>query len=619
MKFLKAIVITVFVIMIILFIAVFLIIKTVDINDYKEQITERISSSFGRKVSLDNVDLKMNLKSGLVLGVHQIRVADSPSFGSGDILSVQSVKLNVDIMAFIIQREIKITKIEVQSPKILMAVNQKGENNWVVTDSEEKVKKSTASPKSDFPVSNNGESSLPKPIEIPSIIINSIKIIDGEVLFEDNSEKEIKKIEIGQINFSASNVTLNEFFRFRLSCSVLSAKENVSINGELKFDQVKALSFLREINLSFDIAATDLRKVEELLGVDSLGVGESVNGSLDILIFESIIDEQGLKLLIGSGELSIRKVVLADLAIPIENIYADFKFDAKDMDLSDLSFNFAGGKISMTAQLNDYLNTRKYHSSMKVEAVQISELLSVVEMPFKLEGKFFSKLDVDAFFANPDQINNSIHGQGTGSLQEGKIVDLNILRFVLSQISILPNLVEKIESNLPDHIKEKLKRNYTVISDAQLTHSIADEKLHIENLTIVADEFLLTMKGQVGFDLMAHINSKVVISKDLSAAMVNSATELRGLLDENSQISIPLMPFHGDIKNFKPFPNLEYIGKRIIQTKGKDELRRVIFKALDLEVEEAQPASEGSNPQDKRKEVRPEQILIDGILDAIFN
>ena len=65
------------------------------------------------------------------------------------------------------------------------------------------------------------------------------------------------------------------------------------------------------------------------------------------------------------------------------------------------------------------------------------------------------------------------------------------------------------------------------------------------------------------------------------------------------------------------------LAKKVLQNRGKDELKRAIFRALDIEETPANPQqTPGEEPsqgeETPQEETRPEKILIDGIFDAIF-
>ena len=61
-----------------------------------------------------------------------------------------------------------------------------------------------------------------------------------------------------------------------------------------------------------------------------------------------------------------------------------------------------------------------------------------------------------------------------------------------------------------------------------------------------------------------------------------------------------------------------------MQSRGKDQLKKAIFLALDIEESPAaSPQTQGQAPAQGQEappeEPRPEEILIEGIFDAIFN
>jgi len=77
------------------------------------------------------------------------------------------------------------------------------------------------------------------------------------------------------------------------------------------------------------------------------------------------------------------------------------------------------------------------------------------------------------------------------------------------------------------------------------------------------------------------------------------------------------------------FPDAINLGKRIFKSRGRGELQKVIFRALDIEqelneaeTEDADVTDQKSEPagsrEEQKEDVRPEQIIIENLLDSIF-
>ena len=88
---------------------------------------------------------------------------------------------------------------------------------------------------------------------------------------------------------------------------------------------------------------------------------------------------------------------------------------------------------------------------------------------------------------------------------------------------------------------------------------------------MAADHFAIEAQGHMDFANNIALKASFYMSPDLSKDLVSSVPELEGLLNEDGQIYIPLTPYDGKLASLKIFPDFEYLTKKIILSKGKQE------------------------------------------------
>jgi len=102
--------------------------------------------------------------------------------------------------------------------------------------------------------------------------------------------------------------------------------------------------------------------------------------------------------------------------------------------------------------------------------------------------------------------------------------------------------------------------------------------------------------------------------------MTAAVGELQYLADING-ILIPLKSYQGPLASLKVMPDLEYISKRVLVSKGKEELNKLLDKVFDKD-EGAENFSDQDEMDDQQDESTssqsPERQIIEGVLDAIF-
>ena len=185
---------------------------------------------------------------------------------------------------------------------------------------------------------------------------------------------------------------------------------------------------------------------------------------------------------------------------------------------------------------------------------------------------------------------------------------------------MIPGLVDKLETSLPENYKEKLKQKDTILNKVNFETAIANKKIQLKSADIDADGFLINGKGEAGFDLTYNIDGSFTIPRDFSASMVAIEEPLKYILNDEQMIYLPLK-VTGKGTDVHPLPDVTYLTKRIIENKGKEQLLKVIDKAIGIKREpqaEQQPSGQDGQNAPSSQEVSPEREIIENIFNTIF-
>ncbi len=288
----------------------------------------------------------------------------------------------------------------------------------------------------------------------------------------------------------------------------------------------------------------------------------------------------------------------------------------EDPDISP-GISFSAGRITVDADIVTFLKKRDV---LAVKFVGVENgTFTMTRLPQDPALRLvLAEIDIrinDIFIENPSDIQQgwpvlrSLQAQGRVVVDEGRLMNLNILRVLLDKISMIPNLSERIEENLPPQYREKLKRNGTVLKKMELDFKIHDGRIAVDNAQIASDVFLLTAKGGLDWQQNLNVQATVFIPADLSSGMLAGAGELKGLLEKDGRIKIPLKPYNGKMSSVKLLPDLRYLGARILRTTGKQEIRKLLDKVFNRG--EDAPEIPGSVREQGEK-------IIENIFDSIF-
>src|SRR5437660_3855526 len=122
-KTLKILLIVVGVLVVIVFVAPFLI----PVNQFRPTIEEKASAALGRKVQLGN--LSLSLLSGS-LAAENLSIGDDPKFSSAPFLTAKSMKVGVELVPLIFSKTLNITGVVIDTPQVMLLHNPAEEWNF---------------------------------------------------------------------------------------------------------------------------------------------------------------------------------------------------------------------------------------------------------------------------------------------------------------------------------------------------------------------------------------------------------------------------------------------------------------------------------------------------------
>lgn len=619
-------------------------IATFDISHYKPRIIQELSSALSREVQIDQLRLDFKLDKGLTIAVKGLSIADDPAFSRNKVVTVDLIYLNTDILALIFHRQIAIEKIEISSPRVHLVRNKEGlvniqtlfvkntGDNGIEETSGEKF--SPVAGTVSMPARTNGVKAA---IVIPQMLIQAVRIENGALTFVDESFEPSLIIPLRQIDFQATHLSLEKPFPFEAKARLWADQQNITVDGEIALDIKNNQVNLQNVKLGTDLSLLRLRTMP-FYGVlkEQLLLEGDIDGKLTLQDIALRADQNGLAAFSVNGELTGGRASSELLEQPLEDVHGRFHIDESNIAIKELTAAYASGAISGQGRWSDYGRSNMLMFDIKVDGVQLGELipragmpvLSDTGKPLGVEGGISAVFDAEGHGAQISELRETLQGDGSVELRGGKLLNINLLRFVLDKLSFIPDLVQKVEANLPQRYKNGLQEE-TTFTRVVSTAKIKDQALSF-NAEVQADGFAVTASGNLDLDQTIALTADFFIREDLATSMIASVPELSYLSDTSGRIYIPFKPYQGKLQNIDLYPDVEELAKKVLQNRGKEELKRAIFRALDIEETPANPSQReptgqqtpGEAPpqgeETPQEETRPEKILIDGIFDAIF-
>lgn len=601
MKIFKIIFITFVVQVLIGVIGILVFLKTFDINRFKPRIISSASAALGRAVDFKDIELELSLREGIHLTLKQLTIRDDAGFQSGDFLTVENISCGVEIMPLLIKRQILVSSIHIHSPQCIVIRQKDGQINVQNLGKPVSLKK-------DYVVSpETRDSQVQKAIpvsraalSVPFISAKTIAVKNGKLTYIDRSHEPELVLDISQVRLKIEHFSLTEPFTFTLQAAYLSDRPNILVKGKATANMETQSIKLKNATVATDLSSLSLSRLQSSLAMlKEIELPEQVRGKFNASIERMELGAKGLASLISSGKLTGGSIRHKQLMLPVEPISSEFQITESKIRIGELSLGLGKGRLTAQGELDDYTGAQNFNFDVNMQDLDLSQLLNQKGQPVKLKGFLVGKFKAEGRGFSRGSLRDSLFGEGALEIKKGRLTDINVLKIVLSKISMIPNLVAKIQANLPERYKEKLTQKDTILTKVKTDLAVGKGLALLKQVEIEADGFLFSGEGEVDFNQRFSLDGSFLIPEDLAASMVENVPELEYLLDERGKIRIPLQ-VSGKIPNIKFAVNLQYIGKKLIKKKASEELGKVLDKMFE---KEEKPAK---------------QELIENILDTIF-
>lgn len=243
----------------------------IPVNQFRPIIEGKASAALGRKVDVGN--LSLSLFSGS-LAADNLSIADDPKYSKSPFLSAKSIQVGVDLLPLILQKELNIRAIIIDSPEVTLLRSGAGEWNYSSFGAAA-AKSQGKQPPPPKTQESLGEFSVEK-----------LELRNGRIII--GSTGSPKRSTYDKVNLTATNVSLTNKFPVTITASLPGG-------GELKVEGT---------NGPLDQENTALTPVDVKLTINNLnlattGVLDPSAGLGGLLDLNSTVTSQ-------NGEASVR-------------------------------------------------------------------------------------------------------------------------------------------------------------------------------------------------------------------------------------------------------------------------------------------------------------------------
>lgn len=623
MKIFKTILIVLLVLFLIVVGGITVFLKTFDTSKIKTLVCQNLKETIDRDVSMGDIKFSLDIFKGVVLKVFDFTILDSPAFSKEYFLKVKEANVDLNTLAFLTKRQVQINSINVIEPQIRLIRTSDGKMNIPepkaspqATSAQVKSKNSSTETSNAAATQAPGSSPQENPL-LKALVISALNIRNGNVIVTDQSSTPALTIPIEHLDIEIKDLNFNSAFPISLKCSLFSGQPNIDLAANLRIFSDFTQINLQNSQLKTDLAQLDLSKMMTTVPALAPAGIEKLEGNMTIAVSKVDIVHNVLAKLDAHGETSDVKVALKYFP-SVDHMNLKFDMDETNIRVTDMMASIAQGKITGKATILSYLTNPGITAAMSVDDLQLADLTQKLTLPAKTEGIVSVKFDANTATIDPKAITNALSATATFNITKGKIVDLNILRLVLSRMTVFPGLVDKLEQTLSSEYKDKLNNKDTIIDQFVINAGFSGGKTILQDVTIGADGFLVHAEGNMDMDQNLDLTTTFRINQDLSQSMIDAQDKFAYLQDQDKRINIPILPYKGKLKDLKIIPDVAAISKQAFENKGKEELQKAIFKALKIENKEPSSQETTQQQQQPTEQQSPEKAIIKNVLDSIF-
>ena len=338
---------------IVVIIGVVIVISTIDVNQYKGEISRVAEEATGRKLIIGgDIGFKLSLIPTVV--IEDVKFANASWGSKPDMLSLNKFEVQVSLMP-LLSGNIQVNRVILLGPVILLETDKKGVGNWVL-----------AGKKSEEKPAPTDESDA----TLPAIVVNEVHIENARITYKDGVTGTETNVVIEKI------ITESDGFDDPLSLLIKIAYNEIPIEIEGNLGSLNQLTANDKYPVDLAIAVSDAKvSLHGEVAKPMEGKGLAMEITFDVESLAKLSKLAGSELP-ALGPISfVGKLADGDGSYSIKGM----KLQAGKTDLSgDLTVNLTGKYPALTANL----------SSNMIDLIELSGGEVVAEKEAKKERMF---------------------------------------------------------------------------------------------------------------------------------------------------------------------------------------------------------------------------------------
>ncbi len=517
-----------------LLIAIILLPFLIDLDSHKDRILPIIEKNLNRKVEIGHIGL--SLWPGIGVKLKQVRIQDDPSFSHRSFFSMEDLTIRLRLLP-LLHRQVEVVSMTLRRPEVVLVENAKGVLNATTIGSSSP---SSASPPTSPDASSSGPAQL-----LGLLGLDRLEIRHGKVSYfkHSNPPAPSPQYEIKDLDLAITDLGLNKTAHVKASVELAPSGrvELTAQAGPLTPDLRP-----KEVNLELKTGKSDLK-------IDG---GAQQKSWVFNLSSRHLFSEDFSSL--AQGGLP-RGISLAGLSGKVE-------LDKDKVVVSSLAAKVFGGQVTASGMSRFSPDTRPFQGDLEIKDLQIGQALDVFSSTKGiLTGTARMDLSLQGSGTDWGTISRNLLGQGTVKIVDGELPKSRLLEQVLTAVQVFGQSSAKSSTSGKDSV--------TAFSVLDGKFQIQQGNIHWESLNMIAKEFDLKARGNVGLDQRLDLQGAMILSDDLTQRVHEGG--LAGiLLIKEGRLNVPL-----HVKGTLDKPSVT-VDAKTIEKESVKKLKKKLFEQL---------------------------------------
>jgi uncharacterized protein involved in outer membrane biogenesis len=268
--------------------------------------------------------------------------------------------------------------------------------------------------------------------------------------------------------------------------------------------------------------------------------------------------------------------------VAYQNLDLSARYGDQRAEVKSLTLGAFGGTIGATARA-EFASTPRFDVTANLNNVDLQQAL--VSQKSKaadiIRGILTGNVKAAGAGSSFDQIKPTLAGAGKLTVQNGKLIGINVVATALQKANKVPGIGALLPTSLVANHPELFRNPNTDIDQADLTFVLQGPRITTHDLTVRAVDYSMLGDGWFDLDKRIDMAAHILLSQQFSSEWHADKKNIVYLENQNAQVEIPLRII-GELPKPRVVPDVGDLAQRAaaqaMKQKGRGFLGKLFGK-----------------------------------------